>query len=155
MPRKITATQVGAREGFRSGLEGVNAAHLKAHGHSVEYETLKLKYTKPARSATYTPDFPLWNAIIIETKGRFVTADRQKHILIKQQYPDLEIRFVFSNPNTRISKTSKTTYAVWCETNGFQYASKLIPKEWLDEVPTPGRMEAAKVALGWQPPVNK
>ncbi len=64
---------------------------------------------------------------MVETKGRFLTADRQKHILIKDQHPALDIRFVFSNPNTRISKQSKTTYAMWCETHGFLYAPKTIP----------------------------
>tara|TARA_R110002095_G_scaffold124022_1_gene107773 strand:+ start:107 stop:295 length:189 start_codon:yes stop_codon:yes gene_type:complete len=59
--------------------------------------------------------------------------DRQKHILIRKQRPDLDIRFVFDNPNARISKTSKTTYAAWCEKNGFLYARKTIPREWIDE----------------------
>lgn len=90
-----------------------------------------VKYTKPAKEARYTADFRLPNGVIIETKGRFVTADRQKHILIKEQRPDLDIRFVFSNPNNRISKKSETTYAKWCEKHGFLYARKSIPEEWL------------------------
>lgn len=97
------------------------------------YETLTLKYERPARTAKYTPDFPLPNGIIIETKGRFVTADRQKHLLVKDQHPKADIRFVFSNPNQRISKTSKTTYAMWCDKHGFRYAAKRIPVEWLKE----------------------
>jgi hypothetical protein len=75
----------------------------------------------------------LSNGIVIETKGRFLLADRQKHILVKKHNPTLDIRFVFSNSNARISKTSTTTYAQWCKKNGFQYADKMIPKEWLDE----------------------
>jgi hypothetical protein len=51
--------------------------------------------------------------------------------LIKQQHPELDIRFVFSNSRSRISKQSKTTYADWCEKNGFMFADKSIPKEWL------------------------
>jgi hypothetical protein len=77
------------------------------------------------------PDFVLPNGIIIETKGRFVTADRQKHILILEQHPHLDIRFVFSSSRTRISKKSRTTYATWCESHGFQYADRLIPEAWL------------------------
>lgn len=69
--------------------------------------------------------------LIIETKGRFVTADRQKHLLIKKQHPDLDIRFLFQNSRARISKTSKTTYADWCRKHGFIYADKVIPEEWL------------------------
>ena len=72
--------------------------------------------------------------LFVETKGRFVTADRLKHIEIKKQHPHLDIRFVFSNSRQRISKTSKTTYASWCEKHGFKYADKSVPKSWLEEV---------------------
>lgn len=98
-----------------------------------DYESITIHYTKPERKARYTPDFPLPNGIIIETKGRFLTADRQKHLLIKAQHPHLDIRFVFSSSKTKIGKQSKTTYASWCEKNGFKYADKSIPQEWLDE----------------------
>jgi hypothetical protein len=83
--------------------------------------------------STYTPDFQLPNGIIIETKGRFVTADRQKHRLIREQYPELDIRFVFSNSKARISKQSQTTYAAWCERYGFKYADRWIPEDWFNE----------------------
>lgn len=97
------------------------------------YEKVKLKYIKPASSHVYTPDFQLPNGIIVETKGRFLAPDRQKHILVKRHNPDLDIRFVFSNSNARISKASKTTYAMWCRKNGYQFADKTIPEEWLNE----------------------
>lgn len=73
------------------------------------------------------------NGIIIEAKGIFNTADRQKHLLIKQQYPHLDIRFVFSSPTHKIYKGSKSTYADWCEQHGFLYAAKLIPAAWFRE----------------------
>jgi hypothetical protein len=85
----------------------------------------------PERKAKYTPDFVLPNGIIVETKGRFVVADRQKHLFVKAQHPELDIRFVFSNSKAKISKTSKTTYADWCTQHGFKYADKEIPNEWL------------------------
>jgi hypothetical protein len=134
--------------GYRSGLEVKNAAHIEANGYPVHYETGKIKYTVPARLATYSPDFPLLhNGIVVETKGVFVTADRQKSILIKNEYPDLDLRFVFSNPAARISKTSATTYAMWCQKFGFQYAKQLIPLAWLNEPPEPRRVAAMKAAL--------
>lgn len=132
---RATSEQVGLREGYRSGLEDANAEHLRANGIEVEYESITIRYSKPARESRYTPDFPLPNGIIVETKGRFVTADRQKHLLIKAQHPELDIRFVFSNPNARISKQSKTTYAMWCDKHGFKYAARLIPVPWLKEKP--------------------
>jgi hypothetical protein len=134
--RRRTPAQAAIEEGWRSGLEEKIASDLTANGVEFEYEKRKIKYLWPARESTYTPDFEvLSNGIIVETKGRFVTEDRQKHLLVKQQHPDLDIRFVFSNANTRISKTSKTTYAMWCEKHDFKYASKAIPKEWLNEPP--------------------
>jgi Phage endonuclease I len=123
--------EVGLREGFRSGLEEKVADQLRSLGIPVEFEQDKIKYVKPARNSTYTPDFRLPNGIYVETKGRFVTDDRQKHILVKAQRPDLDIRFVFSNSRTRISKTSATTYADWCRKHGFLFADKTIPLDWI------------------------
>ena len=125
------------KNGWRSGLEESLAAYLEERNIPYQYEENKLVYTVPQRQATYTPDFYVTTrsgkVIIIETKGRFVTADRQKMLLVKEQHPDLDIRFVFSNPNTRISKKSQTTYAAWCEKHGFLYAAKVAPEEWLNE----------------------
>lgn len=131
--KKTSKELRGLREGYRSGLEEVIADQLKASGIDVEYESDKIRYVKPARNATYTPDFKLPNGIYIETKGRFVTADRQKHINIKEQHPHIDIRFVFSNSKTKIAKGSPTTYGMWCDRYGFQYADKLIPAQWLKE----------------------
>jgi len=117
--------------GFRSGLEEKVAKQLEASGVKVEYETTKIKYVVPESLHTYTPDFILPNGIIVETKGRFVAADRKKHLLIQKQHPDKDIRFVFQNSKNKISKASKTSYADWCNKNGFIYADKEIPDKWL------------------------
>jgi len=100
---------------------------------SVEYEYEKLKIVYEVHEKrTYTPDFKiLSNGIIVETKGRFVSADRKKHLLIKKQYPKLDIRFVFSNSKAKINKGSKTSYGDWCDQHGFIYAEKEIPDKWL------------------------
>jgi len=117
--------------GFRSGLEVKVAEQLKGSGVAAEYETTKIKYVVPESVHTYTPDFVLPNGIIVETKGRFVVADRKKHLLIQKQHPDKDIRFVFTNSKTKISKGSKTSYADWCTKNGFLFADKKVPDEWL------------------------
>jgi hypothetical protein len=131
--RKITAKQVAAKYGFRSGLEERVAEQLDQLGVSYTYEKVKLKYIRPASEHIYTPDFVLSNGIIVETKGRFLLADRMKHIMVKKHNPELDIRFVFSNSNARISKASKTTYAMWCRKNGYKFADKVIPEEWINE----------------------
>jgi hypothetical protein len=127
------ALDVGIALGFRSGLEEFVADSLVQRGVSYQYEELVLRFTRPAKSSRYTPDFVLSNGIIVETKGRFLTADRQKHLLVKAQHPTLDIRFVFSYSKTKISKGSNTTYADWCIKNGFLFADKNIPDAWLEE----------------------
>lgn len=133
MATKRSRKAVGLKHGYRSGLEDKVAKALEALGIDPRYEQEKITYVVPTRKATYTPDFRLPNGIFVETKGRFVVADRQKHLFIKAQHPELDIRFVFSNSKAKISKTSQTTYAMWCEQHGFKYADKEIPSEWLNE----------------------
>lgn len=129
-----TSRPIGIVEGFRSGLEDKIAAELASKGVNFSYEKLVIPYLKPAKTSKYTPDFLLLdNGIIVESKGRFVTADRQKHLLVKAQHPKLDIRFVFSNSKSRISKISPTTYAMWATKHGFKFADRSIPQEWIDE----------------------
>jgi len=122
---------VAAKYGFRSGLEMQIDESLKSNGIDGEYEQHVITYTKPATNHKYHPDFKLPNGIFVETKGRFLTDDRKKHLLIKAQHPELDIRFLFQNSKTKISKASKTTYADWCVKHGFKFADKEIPADWL------------------------
>jgi hypothetical protein len=118
---------------MRSGLEVQVAAQLDQAGVKYGYETEKIQYELPAELKWYSADFALANGIIVEAKGEFTAKDRKKHLLIRAQYPTKDIRFVFSNPNQRISKTSKVTYANWCDKYQFKYAKGLVPTEWLHE----------------------
>ena len=140
--KKKTSKSVGLKYGFRSGLEERISEELEGTGCSFTYEKEVIEYVKPQRRSKYTPDFIIHKRpdgtdkerpLVIESKGRFLTADRQKHLLIKDQQPDTDIRFVFSNSRQKISKQSMTTYAMWCERYGFKYADKAIPEEWLAE----------------------
>lgn len=118
---------------YRSGLEDKVAAQLEAKGVAFDYEGHTISYVIPASNHKYHPDFVLPNGIIVETKGIFDSDDRKKHTLIREQYPDLDIRFVFSSSKSKLYKGSPTTYGKWCEKNGFKYADKLIPADWLGE----------------------
>ena len=133
MSKHSDKRKAAIKHGYRSGLEDDIAKQLDAMRVKYTYEELKISYTVPESKHKYTADFVLPNGIVVESKGRFVTADRKKHLLIKQQYPDLDLRFVFSNPRCKISKVSKTTYGDWCDKNGFLYATKRIPEEWINE----------------------
>lgn len=130
---------------YRSGLEQDIAKYLRNNKVPFTYEVEKLTYTVPSSKHTYTPDFCIitqsGKQIYIEGKGIWAYDDRYKHLLIRQQYPGLDIRFVFSNSRSKIRKGSKTTYRDICEGRGrgqfrgvtWQYSDKKIPKVWLEE----------------------
>ena len=120
----------GIAAGYRSGLEESMAINLKERGVGFTYEEEKIRWLD-SKERTYTPDFVLSNGIVVESKGRFVSSDRRKHKEIKKQYPDLDLRFVFSNSRAKLYKGAKSTYGDWCDKNGFLYADKTIPEEWL------------------------
>lgn len=129
--------------GYRSGLEVKVAEQLARMGVHPIYEPPQwITYIQPKILRKYKPDFILPNGIIIEVKGQFSQADRKKHILIKNNHPYLDIRFVFAQPETRLSKRPNTsTYAEWCEKKGFLWAAKWVPTRWVEE-----QKEAKRVA---------
>ncbi len=135
---------------YRSDLEKRIAKQLEGAGVSFGYETLKVPFTVPAREAKYNPDFEC-GPIIIEAKGRFGHKGsggaevRQRLILVKDQHPDMDLRIVFQDASKPIYKGSKTTYAKWAETHGFQWADKgVVPAEWLKEIQTTKRKKNSK-----------
>ena len=134
---KISSSQLrrGQLQGYLSGLESAVGSQLNSAKIVWEYEPERIPYVPKNR--TYTPDFVLTTRsggkIYIETKGRFLASDRSKHLLLKQQYPDLDLRFVFNNPNQKLYKGAKTTYGEWCEKHGFSFSKTSIPPEWIKE----------------------
>lgn len=120
------------KHGFRSGLEIKVKDYLKEKKVKFKYEAIKIEW-EDLMYRTYTPDFILQNGIIVEVKGRFTSDDRRKHLAIKKQHSDLDIRFVFENSRRKLNKGAKSTYATWCERNKFLYADRVIPEEWLKE----------------------
>ena len=129
-PHKIRREAI--KYGYRSGLEHKISMALDTIKYKYNYESIKIEWEDLAYR-TYTPDFILNNGIIIETKGRFLTADRRKHLCIKKQHPKLDIRFVFTNSRSKLSKGAKSTYAEWCIKHDFRYYDRIIPEDWLKE----------------------
>lgn len=125
---------------FRSGLEKKVAGQLKREGVGYVYEEIVVPYKVPSRDAKYVTDFSC-GPIILEIKGVFGhrgrggARERQKYILVKEQHPNLDIRFVFQNASKPIYKGSKTTYAKWADDHGFPWADKgTVPASWIKEM---------------------
>jgi len=127
------ARRAALKHGYRSGFEHKVSEQLTEQKIEFGYEDTTIEYIIPERKSKYTVDFTLPNGILVETKGRWVAADRKKHLLIKKQHPELDIRMVFQNPKAKISKGSKTTYASYCDKHGIRWAEKQIPESWLKE----------------------
>ena len=137
-----------AESGFRSGLEKDIAESLVSRGCPYVYEGLKIPYNNPSH---YIPDFVLpTQAIVVEGKGEFKSDDRRKILLVKKQYPNLDVRIVFSRSSAKLLKGSKTTYAMWCGHNGIPYTDKVIPQAWLEHQPTEKQKEALAKLMGLQ-----
>lgn len=89
-----------------------------------KYEGSKIPYVIAGH---YTPDFTVstpTGKIVIEGKGYFRPEDKRKLIAVKKCNPHLDIRLVFYKDLLSNGK--------WCKKNGFKYAIKHIPKEWLE-----------------------
>lgn len=124
---------------YRSGTEKQIGALLESKSIPYDYEPYRIPYIWH-QDRKYIPDFVIPELFILEVKGRFTVPDRKKHLFIKDQSPEVDIRFIFCNSKSKLYKGSKTTYADWCIKNGFKFcdvkqAEKVIV-EWLNESKT-------------------
>jgi len=101
-----------------------------------KYEDTKLTYIVPESKHTYLIDWSLPNNIYVETKGYLSDhKERSKYILIKEQYPELDLRFVFMDCN-KLCGGAKYSHGTWATKQGFKYCSIKdynIIKDWLSE----------------------
>lgn len=109
-----------------------------------EYESDTFPYV---RESHYTPDWKIRDKVFIETKGSFSPSQRSNLIYFRRQHPDITLYLVFANGLNKISGSSKTTYNMWAEREGFEYhdlqavfdkgsrtykfKNPNIPKHWL------------------------
>tara|TARA_B100001250_G_scaffold184424_2_gene158630 strand:- start:3804 stop:4178 length:375 start_codon:yes stop_codon:yes gene_type:complete len=116
---------------YRSNLEGSVADYLEKQGVSFIFEpkTHRIGYEVPKK---YQPDFLLPNGILIEVKGWFKAEDQRKHRLIRQQHPELDIRFIFGKLKSKV-QGGRYTCQEWCEKYEFLYAESIIPNLWIHE----------------------
>lgn len=86
-----------------------------------QYEVSKINYSIPESKHVYTADFTLPNGILLEGKG--ILADyqeRTKYVLLKQQHPDMDLRFVFDDPQKKCGGM-KMTHSEWAIKNSFKF----------------------------------
>lgn len=98
------------------------------------YESTIISYIIPESSHKYKVDWSFDKPIFIETKGWLSSSiERKKYELIKKQYPNLDLRFIFANTNKFCGGT-KYSHATWAKKQGFKYCSINdydTIKEWL------------------------
>jgi hypothetical protein len=107
----------------RSKLELKFEEILKEYEVDYEYEFTKIPYVIPESNHYYIVDWTIRNGLLLETKGYLSDhAERKKFILLKEQHPDIDIRFIFDNPN-KLCGGTKMTHAKWAEKYNFKYCS--------------------------------
>ena len=107
----------------RSKLELKFEEILKDFMVEYDYEVTKIPYVVPESKHVYIVDWTLLNGMLIETKGYLSDhKERYKYVLLKEQHPDLDLRFIFDNPN-KLCGGTKMTHAKWAEKYNFKYCS--------------------------------
>ena len=114
---------------YRSGFEERVAKELDNKAIPYLYEAETFEYTLRSR---YKPDLFLMNGIVLELKGFWKPSDRRKHVAMKEQHPDLDLRIVFQK-NQLLSRNSKSTYGDFCDKHGIPWCEwPNIPPDWLE-----------------------
>lgn len=116
----------------RSTLEERVQLNLNARGIEYEYEPCKLPYTV---TRNYIPDLKIGD-IYVEVKGYFRQDAQRKMRSVKEQHPELDIRFLFQRASSTLQGAkkrkdgTKMTCAEWAEKHNFTYAEEIIPDDW-------------------------
>jgi hypothetical protein len=108
-------------------------SNLDKRGVAYEYEPCKFPYVV---ERGYVPDLLIGN-IYIEVKGYFRQDAQRKMRSMKQQHPDLDIRFLFQKASSTVQGAkrrkdgTKMTCKEWAVKYGFEWAEGEIPEEWI------------------------
>jgi hypothetical protein len=128
------------KEFYRSHFERTIAEQLERESVPFIFEGQMLNYEAFHIRRKCFPDFHIVKTgAFLEAKGRLRTEDRMKWELVKQANPEADIRFVFWNAEQPIEGGERwdgkpwPTCAQWAEAQGFLYAERTVPEEWLNE----------------------
>jgi hypothetical protein len=124
----------GKRKGSygRKFEDSVCAALEELTGAFKRSGAVKIPYTD--QPALYLPDIIIERVsnIYIEVKSWLDYEDQRKMKNVKRCNPDLDIRFIFRDPNKKLS-TSNMTHAEWSEKYHFKWGTVDSLEEWLKE----------------------
>lgn len=119
---------------LRSYEERVVQEALRGLSLPFQYECTKLDYVLRKK---YTPDFSV-EGVHVEVKGWWPPEDRAKLKAVRLGNPNDVILVILVRPQTKISKTSKTTYAQWCEQWGISWVpfdkDPEVIRQWVENV---------------------
>jgi hypothetical protein len=125
---------------YRSHFEQLVAEQLEAEGVAFVFEGKTLIYEAFHIKRKCIPDFYIMTTgALVEAKGLLRREDRMKWVLVKQANPDADIRFVFWKAQQSIESgdcwdgKAWPTYAEWAEAQGFLWAERKVPEEWIRE----------------------
>ena len=136
---------------YRTDFEAITAEQLQSWDISFEYEPARLRYKdNDGRKRITRPDFHLkpksndpHGGMFVEAKALLKHDHLARYECLKEQRPDLDIRFVFEEPDRAIShysldngegETRVVSYSEWADMNGFKWAGETVPKAWIKEL---------------------
>lgn len=116
-------------------LEGL-IKNLLGFGVNIQYEGARIPYVVPNK--VYIPDFiltgPYGKKMYIEAKGWFKPSDRAKMKRVRDQHPELDIRFMFQRATNKLGPHRSWDYVYWCERENFKWCENELPTEWVREL---------------------
>jgi hypothetical protein len=119
---------------FRSKFEESIWEAAKRIRRNIQHEPHFIPYVM---KGSYLPDFIIKTKsgkyIYVEAKGYLDAAACKKMKAVKASNPDLDIRFVFQDPNGKRNRRAILRNWEWAEKHKFPWAAKTIPLEWWRE----------------------
>ena len=117
----------------RSALEEQVELALTGQGLSPSYESEKFAYVLHRK---YRPDFKIESdhgPIHIEVKGWWPSKERSKLLAVFINNPTIRLFVALQRPQQKISKQSKTTYAMWCDKHFIPWCPIPIQPEYMNK----------------------
>ena len=117
----------------RSALEEQVELALTGQGLSPSYESEKFAYVLHRK---YRPDFKIESdhgPIHIEVKGWWPSNERSKLLAVFINNPTIRLFVALQRPQQKISKQSKTTYAMWCDKHFIPWSPIPISPEYMQK----------------------